>query len=512
MTLTGMLSQVGFGVALGAADMDTEAHGERFEAREENRPAIVEPHRVPRHHLPLHLQVPGRPLAANHNIRLLRAPEAHSISTPTESQNEPFNPWSVAAMAGAVMLPLPGGRRKTQNREDTIAALFTDYEALARERLGRRSDIRLVTPWDPNVTASERATWLRHIMSETYWDKGSKVLIQPFSESVRDQETKCLLTWFMLVDGQPVSTSSLSVSNGNAVMCYAASIPANGKFLDGTSVHGREKIPGSAVQYGRMASVLRRSSEVIDGLWGFDSYLRLGVKFQAPNGRMIESGMRTQHINSGPLRFLFCQPLYHKDIERVEFRVVTRLFLEPNAINWGEPLYTPRVNPYNPTEPTQAEIAGLTYSLAEETVQISGEVPSSKKLKPTDSLVFQDIYTTMVKFEGAWTLQALRDRLTFYQMMLPPNVEIVVENKPENFELQRNLLKLRIIALGVKPGGDFTLGDGQKQKVPTLFHFSLVRPGYDPVDIELANEYKGTPMEDMAKRVHAVWRNRLRQP
>jgi hypothetical protein len=54
--------------------------------------------------------------------------------------------------------------------------------------------------------------------------------------------------------------------------------------------------------------VALRRPEVIDNLWGFDSYLRLGVKFQAPNGRMIESGKRTQHINGDPLRFLISQP------------------------------------------------------------------------------------------------------------------------------------------------------------------------------------------------------------
>jgi hypothetical protein len=170
------------------------------------------------------------------------------------------------------------------------------------------------------------------------------------------------------------------------------------------------------------------------------------------------------------------------------------------------------VNPHNPAEPTQAEIARLTYDLAGETPIITESVLGAKKLPPTDELVFQDMYTTLVKFDGAWTLKALRDRLAYYQMMSPPNVEIVVENKPENLALQDNLLKLGTIALGVKPGGDFTLGNGQKQKVPTLFHFSLVRPGYDPVDIELADEYKGTPMEDMAHRVHTVWRSRLSQP
>lgn len=521
MTLTGMLSSVGLSAALGAVGMDAEAYAERYGAHEERPPVTVSLSS----HLPPHLQVSARPLATNHSVRLLR-------QAPTQNNNEPLNPWSVASMAGATLLPVPRGRKKTQNREETIAALFTEYETLERERLGRRSDARIVTPWDPDVSAEQRATWLRHIMSETYWDKGSKAVIQPFSDSVRDQETRTLLTWFMLVGGepvstlvdgqpvtkwvggQPVSTASLAISNGNAVMCYAASIPRDGKFPDGIPVHGREKIPGSTVQYGRMKEVLRRP-EVIDGLWGFDSYLRLGVKFQAPNGRMIESGIRTQHINGRPLRFLFCQPLYHKDCRRVEFRVVTRLFLEPDAVAWDEPLYTPRVNPYNSKEPTQAEIAGLTYELAGETAQIIDEVSGAQKLPPTDSLVFQDMYTTSVKFEGDWTLEALRDRLAYYQMMSPPNVEIVVENKPENFALQERLLELGTIALGVKPGGNFTLGNGDEQKVPTFFHFSLARSAesdeerYDPVGIELADEYKGTPMEDMAHRVHTVWRDRL---
>lgn len=504
MTLTGMLSPVGLSAALGAVDMDAEAYAERYAAHEANPSAqvISSP-------LPPHLRVSGRPLAANHGVRLLR-------QAPTPTQDEPLSPWSVATMAaGAVLIPALRDRKKTQSREETIAALFTEYEALERARLGQRPDTRIVTPWDPNVSAEQRATWLRHIMSETYWDKGSKVVIQPFEDSVKDQsddvdgrKKRSLLTWFMLVGGQPVSTASLAISNGNAVMCYAASIPHDGKFPDGTPVSGREKIPGSTVQYGRMKVALRRP-EVIDGIWGFDSYLRLGVKFEAPNGRMIESGIRTQHINGRPLRFLFCQPLYHRDCRRVEFRVVTRLFLEPGAVAWDEPLYTPSVNPYNPKEPTQAEIAGLTYDLAGETAQIVDEVSGFQALPPTDSLVFQDMYTTLVKFEGAWTLEALRDRLAYYQMKLPPNVEIIVENKPENFALQERLLELGTIALGVKPGGDFTLGDGQQQKVPTLFHFSLVRPGYDPVGIELADEYKGTPMEDMAHRVHTVWRDRL---
>lgn len=506
MTFTGVLSQIGLGVALDAADMDAATISERYGLIErEAIPAIVESHRGPSphrsFHLPPHLQIRNRPLAANTGVRLLRDP----VSAPT---TEGSNPWLQAStLLGAGALFLPSGKRKSQNREETIAQLFTEYEEAARARLGKRPDARIVTPWDPDISAETRASWLRHIMRETYWDNGSAVLLEPFSASVEKQRSKALLTWFMVVDGQPVSTSSLAISNGNAVMCFAASIPKNGHFPDGTPVHGREKVPGSAVQYTRMAQFLRRP-EVKD-VWGFDSYLRLGVEFPAPGGKMIQSGLRTQHINGRPYRFLLCQPLYHKDIGRVEFRVVTRLFLEPNAVRWDEPLYTPTTNPYNSLEPTQAEIATLTYSLAGTQAQIVDRMVGRSRVLPTVSLVYQDVYTTMVKFDGNWTLQALTDCLAGYQESGAPNVEIVVENKPENIELQRKLLEIGAIALGVKPGGKFTLGDGEEKDVPTLFHFSLATRGYDPVNIELADEYVGTPMEDMAKRVHTVWRNRL---
>jgi hypothetical protein len=80
-------------------------------------------------------------------------------------------------------------------------------------------------------------------------------------------------------------------------------------------------------------------------------------------------------------------------------------------------------------------------------------------------------------------------------------------NRPENVELQRQLLELPVVPLGVFPGGTFRDTSGGLQQVETTIHFGATSPeiAEQIVAVECAIDYERTALQGLVYTLRDEW-------
>jgi hypothetical protein len=385
--------------------------------------------------------------------------------------------------------------------------IATAYLKRAEEKLRLSPGCIIVKPWDTEFRSEQRAVDHLWILGQAYGGGHPGSVETPIS-LIERQVRGDMLTWLLYKDYHPVGMANLEINAGVAKLCRTCEVPDGTVFTDG-QIHNGQDVETSAVAYQRLADALIHPG-LAEKIWALEADLRLAKKITLPSGRLLEAGVITQHMNNALTPILLCVPRYQIEPDHgVSYQEVlnqSRRYLQPERVRSSEAIYTPQsVVGYNGV--TIAEISKATYNRAFGTTPtINSEVSEVESQANVQLEHTAGIHYSTLKLEGDVSEEVIRHNLA-EGINQSRFVEIVVENKPGNIKLQEKLYNLGMVPLGVKPGGTFAF-NSHEVKVPTTTHFGFAKQETirKMVQIELANDYRGTDIERLTLALREQWR------
>lgn len=391
-------------------------------------------------------------------------------------------------------------------RNEFTIQLAGSFQRAAETKL--TAGTAITGPWDRNITPLLRAQIHLDLLSKTY-GAGHPGSAEPTESLMERQMRGEMLTWFISLHGTPVGMANLEIKPiGIAEMCRTLEIPVGTELPDSTQYDGRVKT--SAVAYQRLADAL--SHDDIGGrTWALEADLRMAKPITLPNGKTLEGGVRTQHINHILKPMLLHVPRFQvhppQGKPHQEVFLQSREYLQPDRVLHDEPIYTPEmIGAYNGV--TIADIVGTTYphAFASEPNIVNGSRPHTSNASNECRLetTAGEHYSTLLLSGNPGQdhiLRSIKQGLTDSRFL-----ELVIPNLPGNIELQHRLYALGLVPLGVMTGGTFKV-NGDEIIIPTTIHFGAVRPSVVPrmVDIELAREFDNSSIKRIVLSLHDQW-------
>jgi hypothetical protein len=380
--------------------------------------------------------------------------------------------------------------------------------ALSAEKM--TPGMSIVGPWSDEITPLERAETHMKLLAATY-GKGHPGSAGDIESMLARQQTNQMLTWIVNWNNFPVGMVNLEVQErGIAEAVRSVSLPKGTRLPDGTIYDGQANI--SAAMYRRIPDLLSEP-DFSETLWAIEGDVRLAAEIKLPTNEILPSGVRTQHINhqSGLRPYLLVVPRYrvHPDggVPHQETFLQSRLYLQNNDTTLDEPIYTPLQHPLGKKN-TIAGIVQATYEFAHDIeptiIDESGNLdsyPTYAGITPTAGIHFSTIELSG-DVEKSHIQEMISSGLAESRF-----VEIILPNRPENIQLQRDLMALGLMPLGVFPGGTFLTEQGQ-QTIETTIHFGIARPEVvrQMVKVSCATDYQGSQLEKVIHSLRNEWR------
>ena len=381
-------------------------------------------------------------------------------------------------------------------------------EQFGHEAAVRKGDGVIKNPWDNGISPIDRARQHLYLLEQTYGN-GHPGSSEPIENLMKRQVSGNLLTWIIYWKNYPVGMANLEIGNqGVAEMCRVVEIP-KGTTLD-SGVEYRGQLKTSAVTYQRIADALTHP-EITKKIWALEADLRMAKDIVLPSGKILEAGVKTQHINRALSPMLIAVPRYEVSPEHghahQEVFLQSRLYFEPEAVDQNEPIYTPRhIN-------GGVGIAGIVSATYENAFGFSPKIVDGQSNENKTEKICQlentgGFHFSTLVVSGSVLPEEIIER-AYEGLNASRFLEVVIPNSPGNIEVQKKLYDLGIIPLGVMPGGTFTINGG-KQKVQTTIHYGTARAHNikQMVEIELARGYQGTEIEKISHALREEWRKK----
>ena len=387
-------------------------------------------------------------------------------------------------------------------------------EAITRiaEQFGHEAAVRkgggvIKNPWDNGISPIDRARQHLYLLEQTYGN-GHPGSSEPIESLMERQISGNMLTWIIYWQNYPVGMANLEIGNrGIAEMCRVVEIP-NGTTVD-NGVEYRGQLKASAVTYQRIADALTHP-EITKKIWVLEADLRMAKDIVLPSGKILEAGVKTQHINRALSPMLIAVPRYEVSPEHghahQEVFLQSRLYFEPEAVDQNEPIYTPR---YINGGVGIADIVSVTHQNAfgysPNIINQSNKNSVQEYCELTNTA---GVHFSTLALSGGVGIEKIKEQI-YNGLQASRFLEIIIPNLPCNIEVQKKLYDLGIVPLGVMPGGKFSFNGG-KQEVQTTIHYGTARSHNirQMVEIELARDYQGTEIEQLSFALREEWRKK----
>lgn len=384
---------------------------------------------------------------------------------------------------------------------------YVDWmRGLAAERM--QPGMAIIGPWSSDISPVERAAIHMMLLGTTY-GQGHPGSGQGLPEIMQKQQEGSLLTWIVKWQDLPVGMVNFEIQEaGIAEAVRSVALPKGTILPNGDVYSGQATI--SAAMYHRIPDLLEHQDSRRD-VFAIEGDVRLATEIKLPNHDVLPPGTRTQHINklSGLNPYLLVVPRYqvHPEggVPHQEAFLQSRLYLNPQDTRIDETIYTPLDHPRGKT--TVADIARVTYQNAHGLEPgFSDErvisAPPEINLEETAGIHFSTIRASGDIGE-ATLIAALSDGLNQSRF-----VEIIIPNRPENVDLQRRLMELPVVSLGVFPGSTSTDAKGNPKYRETTLHFGITHPeiAQQIVEVECAKDYDGSRLQELIHALREEWR------
>ncbi len=393
-----------------------------------------------------------------------------------------------------------------QQESNSMKSYIDDMYHVSAEKM--QPGMEIIGPWSQDISAVDRAQVHAMLLGATY-GQGHPGSAQDYRGIMHRQQQGTLLTWIVNWRDMPVGMVNFDVqNNGIAEAVRSVALPAGTVLPNGDVYLNQANI--SAAMYRRIPDLLGRP-ELSERILAIEGDVRLAKAIVLPSRDILQSGTKTQHINrmSGLDPYLLVVPRYRVHPEggmpHQEAFLQSRLYLDAQNVRLDETIYTPLSHPRGKT--TVADIAHATYVNAYGAAPVISDrqvtaADAEITLEPTAGIHFSTIHASGDVGKNE-LLNALRAGLNQSRF-----VEIIIPNCPENVELQRRLMELPVVSLGVFPGGRFIDSDGLSKYTETTIHFGITSPeiAQQIVEVECANDYDGSRLQELIYRLREEWR------
>jgi len=432
---------------------------------------------------------------------------AHKSSLPDPLQGHRTIGTSVGECKSVPSMPLWSKTRYLGHLRDT-------FQSRRQRGLESGPFLKIVGPFDEDVTNEQRGDWQIAIMKIVYGEDGHSLLDEN-PQDVRGEQNNGTYTWFLLQDGRPISTASVfNKGNGVGEFGLSAGVPKGLEHIDadGQAYTVDKTVRLSASQYARSLEAV--GSRFAADYHSFETTLRTVKKLTKHDGSPLQSGIPTQVVNQTFTPLLAPSPRYlmSRLIDGEFFRscyIYCRLHLQPEGVRFYETYYTPKFNTHDRGAVSLVNISATTFAAGYgHAPNFAHQAPAGlpQLLKRFELLKAMPVHHSIAIISGGWSRSEIQKKAD-EQLEDKGYLELRIPNHPGNLALQDTLYKMGAVPMGIIPGGRYLVNEQWVEETAKLV-FAFAKEGVPDrmQKIEFASHIP-IQVQKQFRRVHGYWKD-----